>query len=128
MNTRQTILVVEDDKSLRDALVEKLAHEGYRALEAVDGEEGFKSALTHTPALILLDILMPKKDGLTMLKELRAASDYGKSVPIIILTNLSADSEKTVSAVLETEPSYYLVKSDWKIQEIVDKVNEHLRR
>ena len=127
MNPPPTILIIEDEKSLREALAEKLKHEGYATLEAVDGEEGLTAALGNTPALILLDILMPKMDGLTMLKELRKANNYGKNVPVIILTNLSADNEKTVSSVLETEPSYYLVKADWKIQEVIDTVKEHLK-
>jgi DNA-binding response OmpR family regulator len=119
---------VEDDTSLRNVLHDKFALEGFSVLEARNGEEGLAIALSEHPDLILLDIVMPKMDGLTMMKKLREANEWGKNVPIILLTNLSADDEKINQAIMENEPAYYLVKSNWKIDDLVEKIKERLSR
>ena len=119
------ILIVEDEEDMRQALVDKLTREGFDTLEAQDGESGLTVALREQPDLILLDIIMPKMDGMTMMKKLREDA-WGKKVPIILLTNLSATEEKIIKGIVENEPSYYLVKSDWKIEDVVLKVKERL--
>lgn len=118
------ILIVEDELDLREALVDKLTDEGFDALEAKNGEEGLEYALKEHPALILLDIVMPKMDGMTMMKKLRE-DEWGKSVPIIMLTNLNV-TDAIIRRIIEDEPSYYLVKSDWKIEDVVKTVRERL--
>jgi len=120
---KKRILVVDDEASLRSALRDKLAYEGFIVLEAKDGEEGLEIALREQPDLILLDIIMPKMDGLTMLKKLRENS-WGKDAKVILLTNLS-DNEKVANAMAQ-ETYDYLVKSDWKIADVVAKVREWL--
>ncbi len=127
MQTTKTILVIEDHAPVRMALVEKLRHEGMKALEAKDGEEGLVIALQEKPDLILLDIIMPRMSGMTMLDELRKSGDWGKSVPVIILTNLNPD-DKIMREVVETEPVFYLVKADWKIEDVISKVKEVLEK
>jgi DNA-binding response OmpR family regulator len=122
------IEAVEDDTVLRDVLHDKLVLEGFKVVEATDGEEGLAIAMSERPDLILLDILMPKMDGITMMKKLREANDWGKQVPIILLTNLSADDEKINKAITENEPAYYLVKSNWKISDLIEKIRERLSR
>jgi DNA-binding response OmpR family regulator len=119
---------IEDDASLRNALKDKLAHEGFSVIGAKDGEEGLEIALREHPDLILLDILMPKMDGLMLMKKLREASEWGKNVPIILLTNLSPDDEKINQAITEYAPAYYLVKSNWSISDLVEKIKERLSR
>jgi len=121
------ILIVEDEIDLREALVDKLGREEFETSGAKDGEEGLEMALRDHPDLILLDIVMPKMDGMTMLKKLREENEWGKKVPVILLTNLSATDEKIIKAMVENEPSYYLVKSDWKIGDVVKKVKETLK-
>lgn len=120
------ILVVEDEADLREALVDKLTRDGFNACEARNGEEGFNSALKEHPDLILLDIVMPKMDGMTVLKKLREHNEWGKHVPVILLTNLSADDDVMMRKVVKTEPSYYLVKSDWTIGDVIQKVRDAL--
>ena len=127
MPNNKTILIVEDHAPVRIALVEKLQHEGMKALEAKDGEEGLAIALKEKPDLILLDIIMPRMSGMTMLDELRKSGDWGKSVPVIILTNLNPD-DKIMREVVETEPVFYLVKADWKIEDVISKVKEVLEK
>ncbi len=122
------IEVVEDDASLRNALRDKLTLEGFSVLEAKDGEEGLAVALQEQPDLILLDILMPKMDGITMMKKLRQTNEWGKKAPIILLTNLSPNEEKIMKSVIEDEPAYYLVKTEWKMADVIEKIKERLSR
>ena len=126
MNQNKKILVVEDDAPMLRALIDKLRLEGFAVREAKEGRTGLKVALEEKPDLILLDILMPIMDGLAMLKELRGANMYGKTVPVILLTNLSADKEEIMRTVAETEPSYYLVKPNFTLSQIIAKVKEQL--
>ena len=117
------ILVIEDDQSLRKALSEKIVAEGYVFLEAKDGEAGLELALQHKPDLILLDIIMPKMDGITMLKKLRE-DEWGKSAPIIVLTNL--DSVSNLAEVLNEDVHDYLIKADWSLEDIAKKIKAKL--
>ena len=71
---------------------------------------------------------MPVKNGLTVMSELRAGSEYGKKVPIILLTNLSPDEEKIMESVTKNEPAYYIVKSDSTLDGVVVKIKERLSR
>ncbi len=122
----KTILVTEDEPSLLKALVDKFTREGFRVLEAKNGQEGLAVALKDHPDLILLDIIMPVMDGMTMLKKLRETNDWGKQVPVILLTNLTSDDEGRLHDIVETNPAYYLVKTDWTLEDILAKVRERL--
>jgi len=119
-----TVLVVEDEVPLLNALCEKFEREGLTALRAVNGEEGLQQALEKHPDLILLDLLMPRMDGMTMMGKLRQDA-WGKSVPILILTNLS-EAEKVDEAVRHQVFDFF-VKSDWKLEDIVTKVKQKLQ-
>lgn len=117
------ILIVEDEQDILQTLVNNFTHEGFDVLEAKNGEEGLKLAFKEHPDLILLDIIMPVMDGMTMMKKLRE-DKWGQDVPVIMLTNLS-DVER-VSKAVESGVYEYLVKSDWKIEDIVKKVKKKL--
>lgn len=123
--TNKKILIVEDESSLRNALRDKFIHEGFATLEAKNGEEGLKAALGGQPDLILLDIILPKMDGIAMLKKLRQDA-WGKDAKVIMLTNLS-DNEKVAEAIAQGTHDY-LVKSAWKIEDVVVKVREMLKK
>ena len=125
---QQTILIVEDEPTLLKVYAEELGDEKFRVLKATNGQQGLELALREKPDLILLDILMPIMDGLTMMDKLREKDLYGKNVPIILLTNLSASEEKIMQAITKNEPAYYLVKSDWTLQDVVEKIRERLAR
>lgn len=120
----KTILIVEDEKTLFEALSVKLEEAGYKTVEAKDGKEGLEIALKIKPDLLLVDILMPIMDGITMINKLKE-DEWGKNVPMIILTNFS-DEEKMRQAELAGVHDY-MVKSDWKLSDVVDKVNEKLK-
>lgn len=121
----RTVLIVEDEISLRMALKIKLSKEGYIALEAKNGQEGLEVALAKHPDLILLDMIMPVMDGMTMLQRLRK-DVWGKKANVIVLTNLS-DSNKAILAA-ENGTYDYLIKSDWKIEDLIKKIEECLKR
>ena len=127
MVTRNSVPVVEDDVSILRALVDKLTREGFTVFAGKNGEEGFALALAERPDIILLDILMPVMDGSTMMTKLREENLWGKNVPIILLTNLSTAEIKVVKAVVEATPSYYLVKSNWSMADVIQKVKDTLR-
>ncbi len=111
------ILIAEDDADLLSALQEKFKKEGFSVVTALDGEEGLIVAEKEKPDLLILDIKMPKIDGITMAQKLKKA---GTNVPIIFLTNL--DDIKHISDAVGVSKSDYLVKSDWDLDDIVKHV------
>ena len=126
MKKQKTILVVEDEKDLREMVVEMLHQKNYLTLEAGNGKEGVNLALSKRPDLILLDILMPVMEGMTALKIIRA-NTWGAHVPVIIMTNLSATDEHMVEDMVTRKPMYYLIKSDWMISDVIKKIEELIK-
>ena len=106
-------------------LSSRFFHDGFKVLEAKNGEEGLKLASQKHPDLILANIVMPKMDGITMIKKIRQ-NGRGKSVPVIFLTNLRVENSFKKN-IEEHRPSFYLVKSNWKLQDVADKVREVLK-
>lgn len=125
MAEKQKILVVEDEEILLTALKEELGQGGYEVEGAVDGFEGLEKTKSFKPDLILLDLLMPKMDGMEMLQKLKGDSAT-RDVPVVILTNLS-DYEK-ISEALALGAMDYLVKANYKLEDLLEKVNTVLAR
>lgn len=123
MKKPKTVLVVEDEKSLREAIADILRLKDYLVFEAKNGKEGVEMALKEHPDLILLDLLMPVMDGMAAFSEIRK-DPWGKKVPVMILTNLNPTDDRLTEDVVENMPLYYLVKSDWKIHDVVDKIDK----
>lgn len=113
------ILIIEDEERVSRALTSKLRREGFEVDIASDGEKGLTMALETKPKLILLDIILPKMDGLTMVKKLRE-DEWGANVPVIILTNLDS-AEKAIESK-KTGVDDYLVKTDWSLSDLVEKI------
>ncbi len=113
------ILIVEDESSLMLVLHDRLRDEGFRIFQAANGKEALGLALKEHPDLIMLDLLMPVMDGVSMLKELRK-DEWGKEAKVLVLTNLSTDEK--LDEVKEFGVEDYLVKSDWKIEDVVQKI------
>ena len=121
---KKRVLVIEDELPLLKILVEELSLEGLDVYSANDGEQGLKLALSKKPHLILLDLIMPKVDGITMLKKLRADA-WGKEASVLILTNLEGDTRKTVEAI-ENGVFEFMVKSRWQLEDVKKRVKEKL--
>jgi two-component system response regulator RpaA len=123
---KKKVLVVEDEPSLRKALVEKLTVAGFSVLAAKDGQEGLTMAINKQPKVILLDLMLPKMDGMSVLDRLRR-DEWGKNVPVIILTNLMAtDGYKKLAE--EFNVVDYIVKSDRTLEEVVGKTKSVLSK
>lgn len=121
---KKRLLVVEDDGVLQAALKDFLIAENFEVTCALDGEEGVVAAISQKPDLILLDIILPKKDGYSVIKEVRA-NEATKRIPIVLLTNLGSLND--VEKALELGATTYLVKADYKLEEVVAKVKEILK-
>ena len=109
--------------SLRYALLDEFTREGFEVLEAKNGLDGLEVAVREQPDVILLDIIMPVMDGMTMLAKLRKDA-WGREAKVIILTNLS-DNRKIADS-MERGTYDYLIKADWKIERVVSKVKDML--
>lgn len=118
-----SVLLVEDDTAIIRVLSERLEREGITVYKALDGVEGLEQATKHHPTLILLDVIMPRMDGFTMLKKLREDT-WGKTAEVIMLTNLGQVDDVEVG--MKYGAREYLIKSDWKIGDVVNKVKEKL--
>jgi len=122
-DTTKKILVVEDETPLRRAVADVFEFEKFEVFEAKNGQEGLDMAIKEKPDIILLDLVMPVMDGLTMLEKLREDA-WGKTAKVILLTNIN-DPDKVAQAT--DAGSYdFLVKSDWNIEDVVKRVKERL--
>jgi len=101
------ILIVDDEKDILDLLEFNLEAEGYKTISAKDGEEAIEKALKKSPDLILLDIMLPKKDGWEVLRELRAGKETA-TIPVIFLTAKDSEIDEVVG--LELGADDYIVK------------------
>jgi len=120
---QHSILIIEDEQALRSALKKKLASEGFAVSVAKDGYDGLLLALEEHPDLIILDLLMPKMDGMTMLQKLRE-DNWGENVTVMVLTNVN--TEEKMQEALQHHAHDFIVKSDWPLKDIVSKVVERL--
>ncbi|MBX7145494.1 MAG: response regulator transcription factor [Oligoflexia bacterium] len=121
-NGNYTIAVIEDDEGVRKSLLLNLELEGFKVVTAEDGEAGFQLVSETQPDLIILDVMMPKKDGLQTCKEIRNA---GISTPLILLTARSAEVDKVLG--LELGADDYLAKP-FGMLELLARVKALLRR
>jgi len=117
------ILIIEDDAFLSNIYKTKFEMEGFKVSTSDNGEAGLTDAKKKNPDIILLDILMPKMDGFTVLKELKGASET-KDIPVILLTNLGQKDD--VEKGLELGAADYLIKAHFKPSETVAKVRKIL--
>ncbi len=120
---KKKILIIEDDRALQNALVEILAKEEYETVSAFDGEEGLGKAEMERPDLILLDIILPKKDGYEVLGDLKRGSC--RNIPVLILTNL--EEVDNVQQALDLGATTFMVKSEFSLRDIVEKIRENLK-
>ena len=124
-NKNKKILLIEDDENIRKMYQMKLEMEGCRVVAVGDGQKILKLIKKENPNLILLDILLPQKDGFEILKEIRQSKNEKiKNIPVIIASNLSHPDDRQEAKNLNVFD--YLVKAEVTPQEMADKVNEAL--
>jgi len=120
----QKILIIEDDKFLRELIVRKLNEEGFDVSEAVDGEEGIKKVKQEKPDLILLDLILPGMDGFEVLSQIKNDSGLS-SIPVIILSNLG--QKEDIEKGMRLGAVDYLVKAHFEPNEIIEKIKSTLK-
>jgi len=118
----QTILVIDDDDSLRDTISVLLEQEGFRALLAADGKSGYETALSAKPDLLLVDLRLPGMSGIEICKQLRAARP---TIPIIVLSAVGDEVDKVL--LLEIGADDYVVKP-FGARELLARIRAVLRR
>jgi len=120
----KTILVVEDDKFLRELISHKLLKEGFDIIEAFDGEDGIKKIKEQKPDLILLDLILPGIDGFEVLSKMKSDQEL-VPIPVIILSNLGQKDD--VEKGLKLGAVDYLIKAHFTPGEIVEKIRNILK-
>ena len=118
------ILIIEDDKFLRDLIVRKLIKEGYNVLKAINGEEGLKKVKEEHPDLILLDLILPGINGFEILANVKE-NPKTSSIPVIVLSNLGQKEE--IEKGINLGAIDYLIKAHFTPGEIVEKIQDILK-
>ena len=119
----QKILIIEDDKFLRELIGQKITNTGYDVSEAIDGEEGIKKVMEEKPDLVLLDLILPGIDGFEVLSRMKKEEELSE-IPVIILSNLG--QKEDVERGLNLGANDYLIKAHFTPGEIIEKVKKVL--
>ncbi|MBI2507158.1 MAG: response regulator [Candidatus Niyogibacteria bacterium] len=120
----KSVLIIEDDKFLRDLMVLKLKKEGFRVSEAVEGEEGLKKTKSEKPDIIILDLIIPGMDGFAFL-EAAKKDPATATIPVIVLSNLGQREDMERAKALGAKD--YMVKAQLTPVEVVERVKAVLR-
>ena len=121
--SKKLVIIAEDDKYYGNIYKTILAKEGYRVEVVGNGEQAMAAIRKEKPTLLLLDLVMPVKDGFQVLKDLKANPAL-QSIKVVVLSNLG--QEEDIKKAKELGASEYLVKSDLSMNEMMGKIKEHL--
>lgn len=117
------VLVIEDDEQISRVYLIKLKQEGIEAITSADGEDGLKKMASEKPDLVLLDLMLPGKDGFWVMEERNKIAGI-KNVPVLVLSNLGQEQDR--KRALGLGAIDYLVKADLSIKEVMDEVKKNL--
>lgn len=118
------VLIVEDDQLIQRMYSKIFTFEKYEVITASDGEEGLEKARATKPTIILLDVMMPKMNGMQVLEKLKADPDT-KHIPVIILSNLAGEND--IETALSKGAVKYIIKSEYDPKEVADMVEEVIK-
>jgi len=116
------VLLIEDDKFLRTVLEKKLLNENIEVFSAVDGEEALEKLVSNKPDLILLDIILPKRSGFSILEEINKDPDL-KQIPVLIISNLG--QEEDIGKGLSLGAVEYFVKAKTSLEDLIKKIKSY---
>ena len=120
---KKKVMIVEDDEHISKVYEIKLAKEGFVTSLAVDGDDAVAKITSEKPDMILLDLMIPKKDGFGVLEDIKKVPELA-SIPVIVLSNLGQQADQ--NRALGLGANEYLVKVDYPIQEVVNRVKKYL--
>ena len=113
------IVIIEDEEALQKSLAEILRQENYEVITASNGEEGLLEIKKNIPDLVVMDLILPKKDGFEVLHELKS-NENTQEIPVIVFTNL--DTTRDIERVLEAGATTYLVKANYEPKDVIAKI------
>lgn len=120
------VLLVEDDKILAKLYQIKFQKAGFDAQLAFDGQEGFNLMKSYNPDLVILDLIMPKVDGISFLAKVKEDSELsGRKTPILVLSNLGQESD--IKKATELGAKDFFIKADISLEQMVEKVRKYLK-
>jgi len=119
------ILIIEDDQFLREFLFKKLSEENFEVLAAKEGKEGVELAKKEKPDLILLDLILPEKNGYEVLEDLKK-NPLISEIPVLVLSNLGQKEE--IEEAFRKGAKDYLIKAYFSLEEIVSKIRLLLKK
>lgn len=123
MSEEKYVLIIEDDSFYSNVYKTKIEKEGLSAVLASDGEEALKIAMEKKPALVILDLVMPEKDGFQTLTEMSSDPNL-KDIPVVVLSNLS--QEEDIKYVMDLGAKEYIIKANIPINELIQKIKKYL--
>jgi DNA-binding response OmpR family regulator len=115
------ILVVEDEDNQMLTVCQALVHEGYSVLQAFTAQDGFVMAMSHEPALIIADKLIPGSNGIDLVQRIRQNPRLAK-IPVLFFSNVEISGPEEEKKIAAVQPAEYLLKSDVALKDIVEKV------
>lgn len=124
MNSSKKILIIEDEPSLLRALKDKFERNGIEVSYATNGEEGLAMIKKDKPQLILLDLMLPRMSGETILKEIKKNIST-QNIPVVVLS-AKADEASVVNCLNNLGADDYMVKSDFTLEQVLDKINKYI--
>ena len=119
------VVIVEDDKNLLDLYAYQFKNAGFDVVKAEDGRQGLSTIMSEKPDLVILDIMLPKLDGLSMLKELRLSPGSVGRTPVIVLTALS--DKAFADEAMRLGANEYFIKTEFMPNKMMDKIKKHLK-
>mgnify|MGYP001566615088 CR=1 FL=1 len=121
---KKKILIIEDDEHISRIYDLSFSKEGYKTVFAINGEEGLEKIVTEKPDLVILDMMLPKKDGFCVLEEIKKNPELAR-IPVLITSNLGQKSDLDRARALGANE--YLIKVEYSMQEVVDSAKKYFQ-